>query len=240
MARREPGSPRGSAGEILASRGDNRRLSLFGTHDLWLFVLSGLLLNVTPGPDTLYIVGRSATQGGRAGAVAALGIGTGALVHICAAALGLSAILAASATAFTAVKIVGAAYLVYVGISLIRSSGRTQATALTAAKRPAAIRSIFFQGFLTNALNPKVALFFLAFLPQFVAPDAPSKALALLFLGAIFDLNGTIWNLLVAWSTARFSGRLTAHGAFKQWFNRGVGSVLVFVGVRLVLASDSL
>jgi threonine/homoserine/homoserine lactone efflux protein len=97
---------------------------VFGVHDPWLFVLSGLLLNVTPGPDTLYILGRSSTQGWRAEAVAALGIGAGALVHMCAAALGLSAILAASATAFTAVKIIGAAYLVYVGISLGSASRR--------------------------------------------------------------------------------------------------------------------
>src|SRR5580692_5717109 len=101
---------------------------MFGTHDLWLFVLSGLLLNVTPGPDTLYIVGRSSAQGARAGTVAALGIGAGTLVHICAAALGLSALLAASAAAFTVVKIAGAAYLVYVGISLIRSRVSSDAT----------------------------------------------------------------------------------------------------------------
>jgi threonine/homoserine/homoserine lactone efflux protein len=141
---------------------------LFGTHDLWLFVLSGLLLNITPGPDTLYIVGRSSAQGARAGAVAALGIGTGALVHICAAALGLSALLAASATAFTAVKIVGAAYLVYVGISLIRSKGPAESPASAAENPSVSVRGIFFQGFLTNVLNPKVALFFMSFLPQSV------------------------------------------------------------------------
>jgi threonine/homoserine/homoserine lactone efflux protein len=211
---------------------------VFGTHDLWLFVLSGLLLNITPGPDTLYIVGRSSGQGWRAGAVAALGIGTGALVHICAAALGLSAILAASATAYTAVKIIGAAYLVYVGISLIRSKSSTQSSPVAADNRTASIRGIFFQGFLTNVLNPKVALFFLAFLPQFVLSDAPSKPLAFLFLGAIFDLNGTIWNLFVAWSTARISSRLAASDSFKKWFNRCVGSMFVFVGIRLALARD--
>jgi threonine/homoserine/homoserine lactone efflux protein len=211
---------------------------LFGTHDLWLFVLSGLLLNVTPGPDTLYIVGRSSTQGWRAGAVAALGIGTGALVHICAAALGLSALLAASATAFTAVKIIGAVYLVYVGISLIRSQGSPQSPTSGSGNRSASLRAIFFQGFLTNVLNPKVALFFLAFLPQFVASDAASKPLAFLFLGAIFDVNGTLWNLLVAWSTARLSMRLGASGLFKLWFNRSVGSVFVFIGLRLALAHD--
>jgi threonine/homoserine/homoserine lactone efflux protein len=211
---------------------------LFGVHDFWLFVLSGLLLNVTPGPDTLYIVGRSSAQGWRAGAIAALGIGTGALVHVCAAALGLSAILAASAAAFTAVKFIGAAYLVYVGISLFRSKSSTPSAPTRSGIRPASMRAIFLQGFLTNVLNPKVALFFLAFLPQFVSSDAPHKPLAFLFLGVVFDVNGTIWNLLVAWSTARISGRLAAGEKFKTWFNRCVGSIFVLVGIRLALAHD--
>jgi threonine/homoserine/homoserine lactone efflux protein len=201
-------------------------------------VLSGLLLNITPGPDSLYIVGRSSTQGWRAGAVAALGIGTGALVHVCAAALGLSAILAASASAFAAVKMIGAAYLVYVGISLLRSKSTTQSEAIATERRPAAMRGIFFQGFFTNVLNPKVALFFLAFLPQFVMSDAPSKPVSFLFLGAIFDINGTIWNLLVAWSTARISNKLAAGDRFGNWFNRCVGSIFIVVGLRLALARD--
>ncbi len=211
---------------------------MFGIHDLWLFVLSGLLLNITPGPDTLYIVGRSSAQGWRAGAIAALGIGSGALVHVCAATLGLSAILAASATAFTAVKIIGAAYLLYVGISLILAKTPSQSPSVPADHRPTSLRGIFFQGFLTNVLNPKVALFFLAFLPQFVASDAPSKPLAFLVLGMIFDFTGTLWNLTVAWSTARISTRLAASAGFKTWFNRCVGSVFVYVGIRLALARD--
>ena len=213
-------------------------MNLLGTHDLWLFVLSGLLLNITPGPDTLYIVGRSSTQGWRAGAFAALGIGAGTLVHICAAALGLSAILAASAAAFTAVKIVGAAYLLYVGITLIWSARAAGSSPGAPAIRPASMRGIFVQGFLTNVLNPKVALFFLAFLPQFVAADASSKALAFLLLGAVFDFNGTLWNLLIAWSTAHLSRRLAPRGAFKQWFNRCVGAVFIFIGVRLALSYE--
>ena len=210
---------------------------MLGTHDLWLFVLSGLLLNITPGPDTLYIVGRSSTLGLRAGAVAALGIGAGVLVHICAAALGLSALLAASATAFAVVKIVGAVYLVYVGISLLRTK-KSDPSSPAVTLRSARLRSIFFQGFLTNILNPKVALFFLAFLPQFVMADAPSKPVTFLFLGAIFDFNGTLWNLLVAWSTARISSRFAAGERFKIWFNRCVGSLFVVVGLRLVLAHE--
>jgi threonine/homoserine/homoserine lactone efflux protein len=211
---------------------------VFGTHDLWLFALSGFLLNITPGPDTLYIVGRGSTQGLRAGVVAALGIGAGTLVHIFAAALGLSAILAASATAFTVVKIVGALYLLYVGISLIRSAGASKSSSGAVVTRPAGMRAIFVQGFLTNVLNPKVALFFLAFLPQFVAADAGSKPLAFLFLGVIFDFNGTLWNLFIAWSAARLSSRLAPSAVFKRWFNRCVGSVFVFIGVRLALAHE--
>jgi threonine/homoserine/homoserine lactone efflux protein len=211
---------------------------VFGTHDLWLFVLSGLLLNITPGPDTLYILGRSSTQGWRAGAVAALGIGAGTFVHICAAALGLSAILAASATAFTAIKFVGATYLLYVGVTLIRSASAAQSSTSTAIPRTATIRGIFVQGFLTNVLNPKVALFFLAFLPQFVGSEATSKPLAFLLLGVIFDVNGTIWNLLVAWSTARLSTSLSPSAAFKRWFNRCVGGVFILIGIRLALAHE--
>jgi threonine/homoserine/homoserine lactone efflux protein len=210
---------------------------MFGIHDLWLFVLSGLLLNITPGPDTLYIVARSSTQGARAGVLAALGIGTGALVHVCAASLGLSAILAASAIGFSVVKIIGAAYLGYVGISLILSSGSARA-AVAERRPPAGMRAIFLQGFLTNVLNPKVALFFLAFLPQFVSPNSPAKPLAFLSLGVIFDLNGTIWNLFVAWSAARIGGRLAASRALKAWFNRCVGAVFIGIGVRLALSHD--
>jgi threonine/homoserine/homoserine lactone efflux protein len=210
---------------------------VLGTHDIWLFILSGLLLNITPGQDTLYIVGRSSAQGARAGAVAALGIGSGALVHICAAALGLSAILAASATLFNPLKITGAVYLLYVGIGLIRSAGTIASAAIATDRRRIPMRGIFLQGFLTNVLNPKVALFFLAFLPQFVDSAAPNP-LAFLFLGAIFDINGTLWNLLLARLAAGISSALAPSMTFKQWFNRCVGGVFILVGLRLALADN--
>jgi threonine/homoserine/homoserine lactone efflux protein len=210
---------------------------MFGTHDLLLFAVSGMLLNITPGPDTLYIVGR-ATQSLRAGVIAAFGIGAGALVHITAAAFGLSAILAASATAFSIVKWAGAAYLVYVGVSLLRSAasapGPDRATPLVAASS----RAVFLQGFLTNVLNPKVALFFLAFLPQFVDHDAHSRVLAFLFLGVIFNVNGTVWNLLVAWSAARLTGGLRRRSMFARGFNGCVGGLFVCLGIRLALATE--
>lgn len=200
-----------------------------GVHDLALFVLSGLLLNITPGPDTLYIVGRSAAQGARAGAVAALGIGTGCCIHILAAAIGLSALLLASATAFTVVKLFGAAYLVYIGVALLRSRTAAEIPRQEAA---APLRRVFLQGLLTNVLNPKVALFFVAFLPQFVVPDAPHQFAALLVLGLIFNMNGTIWNLLVAALAARGRNALTRRTG-TNWIARVTGSLLVVLGVRL-------
>jgi len=180
------------------------------------------------GTHDLYIVGRS-TQGFRAGAVAALGISAGIMVHVSAAALGISALLAASAVAFEVLKLAGAAYLVYIGISLIRSRGATHAAAPVQA---AALRTIFVQGFWTNVLNPKVALFFLAFLPQFVDARAESRVLPFLFLGLLFNINGTLWNLCVAWSAARVGRTLGT----SVWFNRSVGALFVCLGARLALA----
>jgi threonine/homoserine/homoserine lactone efflux protein len=206
-----------------------------GVHDLWLFVVSGLLLNMTPGVDTLYIVGRSAAQGRRAGAVAALGIGAGCIVHTLAAALGLSAILATSAIAFALVKWIGAAYLVYLGITLLLSKS---AAASAPTPPPASLRRVFMQGFLTNVLNPKVALFFLAFLPQFIDVNAPHKGLAFLMLGAIFNGNGTLWNLFVAWSASGLGRRLAAGGGAAAWLNRALGALFVALGVRLALSEQ--
>ena len=210
---------------------------MFGTTDLVLFVVAGLLLNITPGPDTLYILGRTALLGWRGGAVAALGIGGGSFVHIFAAAVGLSALLAASGTAFTILKWVGAVYLVYVGVSLLITRPAIQTrTPLT---RAVTLRTVFLQGFLTNVLNPKVALFFLAFLPQFVDPSAPNKMLTYLFLGFVFNFNGTLWNLFVAWAAARMASRLNISGYLALWLNRTVGTLFVYLGIRLVTSHES-
>lgn len=215
---------------------------MFGIHDLPLFILSGLLLNIMPGPDSLLIMSRSARQGWRGGSAAALGIGTGTLVHVCAAAIGLSALLTASATAFTIVKWVGAAYIVYVGISMLlhKTAAAAPAGGVAAAPAPPPLpyRKIYLQGFLTNILNPKVALFFLAFVPQFIAADAPSKPLAFILLGMIFDFNGMLWCHFLAFSTAYASARLKVNPAVATWMNRITGSLLVALGLKLALAKD--
>ena len=210
---------------------------MFGTQDLTLFIISGLLLNVAPGPDSLLIMARSASQGWRAGSAAALGIGTGTFVHVLAAALGLSALMAASSWAFGLVKLLGAAYLVYMGLGLLlkRAAPESSDQAL-ALPTPRPLRSIYLQGLLTNVLNPKVALFFLAFVPQFIAPDAASKPLAFVFLGLVFNVNGMLWCHFLAWSTAQASRRISASRRVVSWLNRAIGALFLGFGLKLALA----
>jgi len=210
---------------------------MFGTQDLTLFIISGLLLNIAPGPDSLLIMARSASQGFRAGSAAALGVGSGTLVHVLAAALGLSALMAASSWAFGLVKLLGAAYLVYIGLNLLLRRAAAEGPREAAATLPRqSLRSIYLQGLLTNVLNPKVALFFLAFVPQFIAADAPSKPLAFVFLGLVFNLNGMLWCHFLAWSTAQASRRITASPRVVSWLNRAIGAVFLGFGLRLALA----
>ncbi|MDB5615935.1 LysE family translocator [Tardiphaga sp.] len=208
---------------------------MLGIHSLWLFVLSCLMLNITPGPDTAYIVGRSVQIGWRGGVAAALGISTGCLVHVFAAAIGLSALLAASSMAFTAVKWIGAAYLVYAGIRMLLARAPATATDAGIAPRAMSLRQVFWQGALTNALNPKVALFFLAFLPQFVDADAAGKALAFIVLGLIFIATGTAWNLGMAAFAAKAAGRIRQSGRALLWLNRALGAMFVTLGVRVAM-----
>jgi len=211
---------------------------MFGIHDLSLFVVSGLLLNIMPGPDSLLIMTRSATQGWRAGSAAALGIGTGTFVHIFAAALGMSAILATSAAAFTVVKLLGAAYILYLAVGMLLSKRGDGSAVQAPALAPLPLRRIYGQGILTNVLNPKVALFFLAFVPQFIDANAPHKALAFIVLGAIFNINGMLWCHALALFTAQARARLKLNPAVTQWLNRATGGLFVWLGVKLALAKQ--
>lgn len=208
---------------------------MFGTHDLLLFILAGWLLNITPGPDTALIVARSTQLGLKGGAMACAGIAAGIIVHVTAAALGISALIAASATAFGIVKFLGAAYLIYIGIKMIVTRRANDGETPTALRLPLSYRKVFRQGFVTNALNPKVALFFLAFLPQFIDNNAPSTALAFLFLGVVFNINGTIWNLMVAWATARAASMMRGAKTFQRWIDCTIGALFVAFGVKLAL-----
>lgn len=211
---------------------------MFGIENFWLFVISGIVLNILPGPDSLYIIGRSATQGFRAGSAAAFGIGSGTLVHILAAAFGLSAILATSATAFTVVKIIGCAYLCYMGLSMLFSKGKNHRVKSVAISETP-LKKVFYQGFLTNVLNPKVALFFLAFVPQFISVDAPNKALAFVLLGLVFNINGMIWCHFLAWSSSSLSMKIKQNEMVTKWLTRLTGGLFAYFGIKLALSEQS-
>ena len=176
------------------------------------FVAAGLALNIVPGADMTFVIASAARGGRRDGVIASLGVGTGALVHILAAVLGLSAILAASQVLFDLIKWAGAAYLLWVAFSLVRGQGPAAETL-----RPAASGwRLFRAAMLVNILNPKVALFFLAFLPQFVDPAAPVPALQILCLGLWFDFVGTLVNIAIALAAAGAAARLRHVG----WLGR--------------------
>lgn len=200
---------------------------------LLVFSLACLALLVVPGPAVLYIVTRSASDGRRAGLVSVLGIHLGTVAHIAAAVVGLSAIVAASATAFAVVKYAGAAYLVVLGVQSLRSS-RLDAASL-AAQPVRSLRRTFSDGFVVNLLNPKTALFFLAFVPQFVPADAASPAFTLAILGMVFVVLGLlsdgVYALLGSTIASRLRGRRSSRG-------RVVGLVYIGLGVATAVGGD--
>jgi len=208
---------------------------MFGITHFGFFVFAVFLLNITPGPDTAYIVGRSVAQGRGAGLMSAFGISAGCCVHALACAFGLTALLAASATAFTVIKLVGAAYLIYLGVRMIVAKQAAAPSGAEAAQAAAAkpLRQLFMQGFWTNVLNPKVVLFFVSFFPQFVSADSPHKAWAFLTLGAVFVAMSTVWTSLVAWVAGSVTQRFSGKPGVKKWLDRTVGSAFIGLGLRL-------
>jgi len=205
---------------------------MFGIHDFGFFLVAGILLNLTPGPDTAYILGRSIAQGREAGIASALGICVGSIFHTSAAALGLSAILATSALAFGAIKLLGGVYLVFLGLKMIFERGGLLSLPSNFWRRTR--NAAFRQGILTNVLNPKVALFFLAFLPQFIDPASNAKVLAFVVLGLTFVTTGTVWCVIVAWFASALSGRIRNNETIGRSLNRAAGALFVLIGVRLV------
>ncbi len=209
---------------------------MLGIHDYWLFVATGVLLNLTPGQDTLYILGRSIAQGRQIGVASALGISAGGVVHTLAAALGLSAVLATSASAFLALKVVGAVYLVYLGVRMLMT--RTAALGSTDIAGLVNMWTAFRQGMLTNVLNPKVALFFLALMPQFIEPDSPTKVGAFLVLGLTFLITGTVWCLVLALGASRVRGFFSDRPRALQGLSQVSGVLFIFLGLRLAASKQ--
>ena len=208
---------------------------MLGINDFGLFVVSGLMLSIIPGPDSLYVIGRGASQGFKSGSIAALGIGSGTLVHILAAAFGLSAILAASSIAFTIVKYIGAIYLIYMAYTMLMNKGDAN-DGCTYLCQSVPLKKVFYQGFLTNILNPKVALFFLAFVPQFIGAEASNKILSFIVLGLVFNINAILWCHVLAWFSSFSSKKIKKNESVVKWLNRVSGGIFAYFGLRLALS----
>jgi RhtB (resistance to homoserine/threonine) family protein len=205
---------------------------MFNIQDFYLFLTVSLLINISPGPDMIYTAARSLSQGTKAGVFSALGIFTGCLFHIAAATFGLSKIIEESVLLFSIIKYAGAAYLIYLGIrSLInkkRDAGEIKSLPLMSN------RKIFLQGMTTNMLNPKVAIFFLSFLPQFINPQSKYLEEQIAFLGLWFDMQGIIVLLLVATVTGAFRSLLQKNPGFWQWQEKITGIILFGLGIKML------
>lgn len=208
---------------------------MLGIHHYWLFIATAILLIITPGQDTFFILGRSLSGGRGAGIAAALGVSAGTVVHTVLAALGLSALLATSPNAFMAVKLAGAAYLIYIGIRALmsRSGGIPGDTPEGVRDSTRANWAAFRQGMWTNLLNPKVALFFLALLPQFITAGSTNKVGAFLALGLSFVTLGLAWCVMLAIAAASLRGLFLRRPSMSQWLNRVAGAVFIGLGIKL-------
>ena len=203
------------------------------SHSLALFVVAALALLLVPGPAVLYVVARSLQQGRRAGLASVLGIHVGTLAHIAAATVGLSALVVSSAVAFTAVKVAGAAYLIGLGLWTLLSRRAERDVALGSERN---LRRAFAQGIVVNVLNPKTALFFLAFLPQFVDADAAHPAAQIAFLGVLFALLGLVTDSLWALAAGTAGGVLRRSERLLRGQRYVAGSVYVGLGVATAFA----
>jgi len=208
---------------------------MLGIHHYWLFIATAIILVITPGQDTFFILGRSLSGGRAAGIAAALGITAGSVIHTFLAALGLSALLATSPSAFMAVKFAGAAYLLFIGVKALLSRSSTLPgpdSAMAGDGRWAAFR----QGIVTNVLNPKVALFFLALMPQFIEAGSASKVLAFLALGLTFVTLGVVWCVVLAVAAAKLRGAILRRPSMATWLNRVAGAMFIALGIKLATA----
>lgn len=206
---------------------------MFGIVHYEVFVITCIIVNMTPGPDTIYLLSRSISQGRKAGIYSMLGISSGCAVHTVLAALGLSAILTQSATAFMAVKIMGALYLGYLGITALLAK---ESAMLSENKRAMSNGDIYRQGLLTNVLNPKVALFFLSFLPQFISSQNVYGITPFIFLGITFISTGTLWLLILVFFSSGITSFLRRSNRATKILNKLCGGIYLFLGAKLFTA----
>lgn len=206
---------------------------IFGIVHYEIFFITAVLLNLMPGPDTLFILSRSISQGRITGIYSVLGTSAGCLVHTVFASLGLSIILSQSALAFSIVKLAGALYLGYLGITTLLAQSNTL---VLQSGKTASHKSTFWQGLLVDVLNPKVALFFLSFLPQFIEPQNQYGALPFILLGLTFILTGTIWLLILVCFSASITTLLRQSSAAAKLMDKVCGSIYLLLGIKLLAA----
>jgi len=207
---------------------------MFGITDIYLFIIAGLLLNITPGADMLYILSNTFQKGFKTGVVASLGIGAGCLFHVFLAVVGLSALLQTSVVAFTVVKYIGVVYLMYLGISMLLKS-KDKSKTEQAVPVPTSLRKVFINGILINSLNPKIAIFFITFLPQFINVDAPNQSMGLLILGLTFIFFGTIVNIIISYVSLNISSKFTYTGLITSVLKKAVGTLFIAFGLKLAM-----
>ncbi|HVM89301.1 MAG TPA: LysE family translocator [Puia sp.] len=203
--------------------------------NFWIFALTALVLNLTPGNDMLFVMARSSLQGSKAGMISSLGIMAGCMVHMVAAVAGLSAIIAKSAFAFSVIKYIGAAYLIYLGIQSVLS--KSKGLSFSSSVQEVSYQKIFWQAVFTNVLNPKVALFFLAFLPQFINTKSGNTTAQILFLGLWFNMGGTLVNIIVAVLFGKIGYWMNRSPGFAEWQKRITGGILIALGMKVALSS---
>jgi RhtB (resistance to homoserine/threonine) family protein len=198
------------------------------------FLLAGILLNLTPGNDTIFILTKSIGQGRKAGIISVLGIGSGNIVHTVLAAFGLSLIIAKSILLFNIIKFAGAAYLIYIGFKMLADKSQLRTEDIIS-NESVNYWKVYRDGIFTNILNPKVALFFMAFLPQFIDPNIKNTVLPFLILGTTFITTGTIWCLILATFASAIFYRLKANKKVSSYINRVCGLTMIGLGIKVAL-----
>lgn len=196
-----------------------------------IFIIASIALIITPGPDIIYVLTRGITDGKRSGAVSAIGVTTGILIHTMAAALGLAVLLKTSTYAFWILKVIGGIYLMYLGYQVIKNK---QALEVTGLKKSLDMKKCFLQGFFSNVLNPKVALFFVAFLPQFINKDSPNQSLDMIIFGLIFAFMTIIFLMILGLFAGGIGIWLKQRKKIADKIRIGSGTVLVLLGLKLI------
>ncbi len=208
---------------------------MFYIQNIYLFFIASLLLNLTPGNDMIYVASRSISQGAKAGIISALGVFIGCFVHITAAMVGLSIIIMKSAFLFKIIKFAGAGYLIYLGLKALLTKSKFNKNIM--ALPPTDKWKLLKQGIITNALNPKVALFFLSFLPQFIQVNSPFYQMQLFALGLWFAIQGTLVLVIVAWLVAKASNFIKSNQKIWRLQKKITGIILIGLGIKVALSS---